>query len=55
MRYLGWVEGVEPARKRKLNNIEAHGWHKKHCKYVIIGLSDRKLIADFGMRIADDV
>jgi hypothetical protein len=35
--------GVEPASKHKFNNIEAHGWHKKHCKDVVIGLTDRRI------------
>ncbi len=39
------AEGIESALKRKFNNIQAHGWHKKHCKDVVIRLTDREVIA----------
>jgi hypothetical protein len=47
------AEGIEPAIKRKLNNIEAHGWHKKHCKDVVISLTDREVIAERTDRTMD--
>jgi hypothetical protein len=28
---FGWVVGVEPDLKRKFNNLQDSGWHKKHC------------------------
>jgi hypothetical protein len=38
MLVLKWLneEAIEFAMKLKLNNIEAHGWHKKHCKDIVI-------------------
>ena len=45
---LNWRKRVrvESAVKRKFNNLQGHGWHKKHCKDMENGLTDRKRIAD---------
>ena len=39
------AEGIEPARKRKFNNMQDHGWHESASKAVASQQTDCKRIA----------